>query len=106
MLLDHCVPRPFGRLLADHEVRTTFQMGWADLQNGALLAAAASAGFEAFVTVDRNMTFQQNAGELPVVVVAIIAPNNKPQTIAPLAPEILRILNSGPQKRIYVVGPP
>ena len=106
VLLDHCTPRPFGRLLTGHDVRTTYQMGWAKLNNGVLLAAAAQGGFGALVTVDRNLSFQQNTGELPLTVVALIAPNNKPRTLAPLAPEVLRVLNSGPQRRVYVVGPP
>jgi len=104
VLLDHCTPRPFGRLVVDHDVRTTFQMGWAKLENGALLSAAAVDGFGAFVTVDRNLSFQQNTGELPLTVVALVALDNKPQTLAPLAPEVLGVLNSGPQKRVYVVG--
>ena len=38
VLLDHCVPRPFGRLLTGHEVATTYEMDWARLFNGKLLA--------------------------------------------------------------------
>jgi len=106
LLLDHCTPRPFGRLLVGHDVRTAFQMGWAKLQNGALLSAAAAEEFGAFITVDRNLSFQQNKGEMPLTVVALVVPDNKPQTLAPLVPGVLRVLNSGPQNRVYVIGPP
>jgi hypothetical protein len=40
VLLDRCVPRRFGRLLAGHRVRTAFEMGWSGLNNGVLLAEA------------------------------------------------------------------
>jgi hypothetical protein len=40
VLLDHCVPLRFGRLLAGHEAHSTFRMGWAALGNGTLLARA------------------------------------------------------------------
>ncbi|MBI4657974.1 MAG: hypothetical protein HY735_03840 [Verrucomicrobia bacterium] len=40
VLLDHCVPRRFGKLLIGHEVRSAFEMGWSGLRNGALLTQA------------------------------------------------------------------
>jgi tartrate dehydratase beta subunit/fumarate hydratase class I family protein len=54
VLLDHCVPRPFARLLVGHEVRTSRQEGWQDLSNGVLLKTAV-AKFDVFVTVDRTL---------------------------------------------------
>lgn len=59
ILLDHCVPRPFGGMLPTHEVKTTSQMGWATLKNGKLLTEAARA-FDVFLTVDKNIKSQQN----------------------------------------------
>ena len=35
-------PRPLGRLLTGHDVRTVAQEGWTRLGNGELLRAAAS----------------------------------------------------------------
>ena len=59
VLLDHCVPRRFCALLTGHEVRNTYEMGWAALRNGALLAEART-HFQVFLTVDQNLQFQQN----------------------------------------------
>jgi hypothetical protein len=30
VLLDHCVPKRFRQLLPGHDVRTAYEMGWAD----------------------------------------------------------------------------
>ena len=73
VLLDHCVPRRFRRLLVGHEVRTTFEMGWADLSTGALLARARES-FGVFVPVDQNLQFQQNLMALPLPVMVLAAP--------------------------------
>ena len=35
-------------------------MGWGDLENGALLAAAEAGGFDVFVICDKNLRYQQN----------------------------------------------
>lgn len=57
ILLDECIDRRLARQILDHEVRTVSEMGWAGLDNGELLARAEK-GFDVFVTVDRNLTFQ------------------------------------------------
>jgi hypothetical protein len=53
------MPGDLRALLADDEVRTARQMGWDRLTNGALLAAA-GAGFDAMITADRGMRYQQH----------------------------------------------
>jgi len=57
--LDECVDWRLGRELASHDVKTARQMGWTALKNGELLALAAT-HFDVFVTVDRNLSFQQD----------------------------------------------
>jgi hypothetical protein len=102
VLLDHCVPRPFARQLPGHDIRTAYEMGWAALRNGELLTHAAAAGFGAFITVDHNLAFQQNRGELPLAVIAIHSKDNRPDTLAMFAPSVLRLLASELQRRVYV----
>jgi alkanesulfonate monooxygenase SsuD/methylene tetrahydromethanopterin reductase-like flavin-dependent oxidoreductase (luciferase family) len=42
------------------EVFTVPQRGWARTKNGALLRLAEAAGFDAFLTADQSLQFQQN----------------------------------------------
>lgn len=42
------------------------QEGWSGIKNGKLLALAA-ARFDAFITVDKNLPYQQNSSRLPLV---------------------------------------
>lgn len=55
---DECVDRRLPRDIVGHYVKTASQMGWTTIKNGELLALAAER-FDAFVTVDRNLSFQQ-----------------------------------------------
>jgi len=55
ILLDQNIPFGVGRILAGHDVRSAFQMGWARLSNSDLLDAAEQARFEALLTSDQNM---------------------------------------------------
>jgi len=92
VLLDHCVPRRFGRLLIGHQVRTAYEMGWSGLSNGRLLAQACQQ-LDAFLTVDQNVQYQQNLATLPLPVGVLVAPNNRFETLAPYAPAVLEWLS-------------
>jgi hypothetical protein len=60
ILFDQGVPLPIRGYLEGHEVRTAAQEGWDTLKNGELLAAAETAGFDVFLTTDKNIRYQQN----------------------------------------------
>jgi hypothetical protein len=68
VLLDECVPWPLHRLLAGHECLTAQQCGWGGIKNGDLLRQA-EGQFEAFVTADPNIRYQQNLAQraLPIL---------------------------------------
>ena len=59
ILFDHGTPAPLRRQLAGHEIATAYEMGWAKLSNGDLLAAA-DKSFAGFITTDKNLRYQQN----------------------------------------------
>jgi predicted nuclease of predicted toxin-antitoxin system len=65
LLLDECVPARLRRSMLSHQVSTVVQEGWSGVKNGKLLALAAT-GFDAFITVDKNLSYQQNTSNLPV----------------------------------------
>jgi hypothetical protein len=88
LLLDHCVPKRFGRLLKTHEVRTAFEMGWEGKKNGQLLMLASSQ-FHAFLTVDQNLRYQQNLKILPLPVCVLLTPDNRFETLEPYAAVVL-----------------
>jgi hypothetical protein len=71
VLFDHSVPAPLRYALKDHVVVEAVERGWEALGNGALLDAAEAAGFEVFVTADKNIRFQQNLALRKVAVVVL-----------------------------------
>ena len=79
VLLDESVPRTLGFLIQGHFVRTAQVAGFAGLLNGELLAAMKAAGFDALVTFDQNLPYQQNI-HLPVAIIVLVAPNNRVET--------------------------
>jgi hypothetical protein len=57
--------------LKDHVVVEAVERGWEALGNGALLDAAEAAGFEVFITADKNMRFQQNLALRKIAIVVL-----------------------------------
>jgi hypothetical protein len=56
--------------LTNHTVSTAYDMGWADLDNGALLKAAETR-FDALITTDQNLPYQQNLTGLRLAILVL-----------------------------------
>jgi hypothetical protein len=84
ILLDHCIDWRLARSLPNHAVSSARDMNWETLRNGELLAAAAGAGFDVMVTVDRNLKHQQDAASLPLAVIVLVARTNRLADLLPL----------------------
>jgi hypothetical protein len=103
VLLDECVDR---RLLADirgHDVKTVPDAGWAALKNGDLLSRAQHE-FDALVTTDRNLPFQQDLSRFSIAVVVLRAQSNRLADLRPLIPELLDTLPAARQGMVTWVG--
>jgi hypothetical protein len=88
VLLDECVPRPLRRELTGHDVQTVQELGWAGKRNGELVELIKNGAFDAFVTTDKNLQYQQNIAAARVPLVVLGAVRNTLQALLPLAPEL------------------
>lgn len=88
ILLDESVPRELKDLLADHEVETVPERGWASKRNGELLALAVEERFDVFVTADQSLPDQQNLATFGIAVVVLAAGLNRIATYERLADEL------------------
>jgi hypothetical protein len=59
ILFDQGTPVPLRDHLIEHTVQTAFELGWANLENGALLSAAEDS-FDLLITTDQSLRYQQN----------------------------------------------
>jgi hypothetical protein len=89
--LDECIDRRIAKELAGHFVKTVPQMKWASIKNGLLLSLAEQ-DFDVFITVDRNLSFQQNLPKFNIAVIVLHAKTNRLVDLKPLAPLILAAL--------------
>lgn len=93
VLLDNNVDHRYAHLLPDHVVVHVREMGWESLRNGDLIAIAEQEGFDVLMTADKNLSYQQNLAGRRISIVTFRSLLVTYRHIAPLAPEVERILS-------------
>jgi hypothetical protein len=91
VLLDECVDFRLTASLGSFEVRTVADQGWVGISNGQLLSLAA-AEFDVFVTVDRNLPFQQHLPKFDIAVILLRAKTNRITDLVALVPELVSVI--------------
>lgn len=102
ILLDECVDRRLARDLVGHSVATVPRRGWAGIKNGDLLTLAEKE-FDAFITVDRKLSTQQDLTKFKIAVLLIRAGTNRLEDIRPFVSELLRKLPEAKASMLTVV---
>jgi hypothetical protein len=103
ILLDENFPADFTTLLVGHDASNVHSHGWAGIKNGELLRRAHGV-CEVFVTLDRNLEFQQNIKILSFGIVVVRSRSNRIVDLAPQIPDILRAASQVGPGRIVTVG--
>jgi predicted nuclease of predicted toxin-antitoxin system len=104
LLLDENLPHQLRHEIPAHDCATVAFMGWGGVENGELLGLAAEADFEALLTKDANLCYEQNLKNLPIAVVIIHAASNDIEDIRPILPQLLTALSELPPKQITHIG--
>ena len=103
ILIDECIDWRLGRDITGHEVKTARQLGWSSIKNGELLALAEKE-FDVFLTVDRNLSFQQKLPAFKIAVIVMRARSNRLADLRPLAPELLTCIAKALPGAVTYVG--
>ena len=87
VLLDECAPRALKAFLAKqgHECSTVQEAGWTGKENGDLLNLAEGL-FDALITLDTNLHYQQNLLGRSIAIVVLRSSSNRLDQLRPLFP--------------------
>jgi hypothetical protein len=92
------------RFLPGHEVDSVSYIGWSGIKNGVLLRRAADAGYEVLLTLDGNLSYQQDLTVHGIAVVALRAPTNRLADTTPLMPAVLACLPAVRIGKVTCIG--
>ena len=103
MLLDECVDRRLATDIQGHDVKTVPDAGWAGLKNGDLLSRAQHE-FDALVSTDRSLPFQQDLSRFAIAVIVLRAQSNRITDLRRLIPQLLAALPVARRGEVTWVG--
>ncbi|MEY2902376.1 MAG: hypothetical protein RLY89_1482 [Bacteroidota bacterium] len=95
-MFDEILPRKlrsdFG---SEHEDWTVRDKGWLGKKNGELLKLMVADNFELFITVDKNLPYQQNLDRLPLTIFVLKSKDNRRSSLQKLIPLVFERINIG-----------
>lgn len=96
ILLDENLPKQlkadFG---PDYQVWTVRDMGWLGKKNGELLGLIVFNGFDYFVTLDKNLQYQQNLDRIELKIFLLLATNNRRETLQTFVEKVKNKIKEG-----------
>ena len=103
VLLDECVDARLAPHIVGFEARTVHDQGWAGISNGKLLALA-EREFEVFLTIDRNLMFQQHIPKCLIAVVLVHSVSNRLEDLLKLLPQIIEAIPKATIGNVLHIG--
>ena len=95
LLLDENLPKKLKKDLSEYRVFTLREKGWTGKSNGILLKLVINEKFDALITFDQNLQFQQNFGKYSIAVIVLTAQDNSYITLKRLVPNIKKAITKG-----------
>jgi predicted nuclease of predicted toxin-antitoxin system len=83
ILIDECVPYNLLKDLRNKGIKTVFtvrMMGWDGYKNGELIKIADNQ-FDVFITIDKNLKYQQNLTRIRMAIMLLSVQDNRVATV-------------------------
>jgi predicted nuclease of predicted toxin-antitoxin system len=93
LLLDENLPKRLKNDLSEYEIYTVRDKEWNGKKNGELLKLMIADGFDALLTFDKNLQYQQNFNKYSLPVILLNAPDNSYITLRELVPKLKTTLS-------------
>lgn len=107
ILLDECLPVKlkyrFQEQDADFQVSTVSDLDWKGLKNGQLLSRAQQ-NFDVFITIDQNLSYQQELARFSISVIALKSKTNRYNDLVDLVKSASQKINEAKSGKLYIVG--
>ena len=79
-------------------------MGWHGKKNGELLGLMTMHDFDALITIDKNLAYQQNVTKFPLTIFILNAPNNKIETLQPYVSKLNEVITKSGKSRVVEIN--
>jgi len=104
ILLDENFPVKLKSDFTGLDVFTVDEMNWKGKKNGELLFLMQQNEFDALVTIDKKLQYQQNLSKYNINIVILNLKDTREKFIKPFVPEIMKKLNSGKTGKVFEIS--
>jgi hypothetical protein len=105
ILLDENIPKKLKfDFRIDDEVSTVQELNWQGKKNGELLGLMTFAGFDIFITMDKNLQYQQNLKRFSIQIIILEAPDSRYQTLQPLILRVTQVVSEKIPDQIIIIS--
>ncbi len=94
LLLDENLPKSLKQDFPEHEIYTVREKQWNGIKNGELLKRLIDNNFDALLTYDKNLQYQQNFSKYTITVFVLSAKINQYKEMKNLVSKINEYLNA------------
>ena len=106
ILLDECLPVKlmyrFEEMDPNFQVSTVTGMNWAGVKNGKLLEKAQT-DFDVFITIDQNLSYQQELSKYSIAVIAFKAKSSRYKDLLEFLEPASEIMEKVEIGKFYIV---
>lgn len=95
LLLDENLPKRLKLDFPTHDIFTVRDKGWNGIKNGRLLELMITERFDALLTFDKNLQYQQNFQKYTLTVFVLNAPTNTYAVLTQLSAKVNAVLEVG-----------
>jgi predicted nuclease of predicted toxin-antitoxin system len=103
VLLDECIPQKLKSQLPEFDVYTVSELGWGGVKNGQLMTLCVAHTFDILLTIDKNMTYQQNLEKYPVTIVLLNSFTSKVEELVRFIPAFVKQAYSFERHKSYII---
>ena len=104
ILLDEYVTKRLKEHLKEYEVSTVRELNLSGIKNGELMTFCVENNFDIFLTIDKNLMFQQNLDQYPVTIVVLNCQTSKIEELVTFLPSFKSQLNKFHKKKAYIIN--
>ena len=103
ILLDECITKKIKKHLLNLDVTTVSERGWSGIKNGKLMNLCIEHQIDIFLTIDKNIMYQQNLSNLEITIVILNTPSSKSEIIKEYLPNFISLMNTFEKSRAYII---
>ena len=105
ILIDECLPLRLKEEYSEHTVFTVQETGWQGKKDNDLFKLAVDEKFEVFITIDKNIGYQQNTKKIKLGIIVLDVPRTKLENLKSMTKKVLELISKMQPYTVYRLKP-